>query len=134
MPTGFKDPLLAARRRGAKRRGAMIKEAGGALTIEEAAKRLDVTPEVVGEMMEAEGLLSVQIASVPMIPAFQICCGSVVPGLPAVLMAIAVDDPWMRLNFFLMRHPSLGGRRPIDALMERGIVPVVRAAAGFGQQ
>ena len=55
------------------------------------------------------------------------------PGIERALAAFEVSDPWMRANFMLSPEPRLGGLRPIDALRQGEIEPVVAAASAFGR-
>jgi len=128
------DPLTAPRARGVERRKAMILESGGVLSIPEAAMLLGITRQAVDKRVRSRGLLAIIIGRQAAIPAFQISQGAVLRGLSKVLRALQVDDPWTRLNFFLMRHPALANQRPADVLGQGHIEPVVQVAAGFGSQ
>lgn len=68
-----------------------------------------------------------------LIPAFQLRGFATLDGLGPTLRALPVEGPWMRLNFFLMRHAALGDRRPIDALAEGDTASVLEVAASFGE-
>ncbi len=126
-------PLLRANIRGIKRRQAMIDEAGGALTVKDAADLLGVTRQAVEKRAKGGGLLTVSIGSLTMIPAFQLAEGCVLPGLKKVINAFKVEDSWMRLNFFLTKDSSLGGRTPAEALKAGLVDEVEQAAAAYGE-
>jgi len=128
------DPLFAARVRGVERQKSIITEAGGMLSISEAAKLLGVTRQAVDKRIRSHGLLAVNIGSQLAIPVFQINHGAVLCGLGKVLRALKVNDPWTRINFFLMKHPALTNRSPLDVLRRGDVQLVVRVAAGFGNQ
>lgn len=128
-----RDPLILAKMRGIARQEEMIKEAGGVLTTSEAAEALGVTRQAVDKRIRTGSMLALTVGSNSAIPAFQIRGRSTLPGLAKVLRAMQIKSPWMRLNFFLMKHDSLSGRRPIEALSEGDIDAVVQATAGFGE-
>ena len=104
------------------------------LSISEAAKLLGVTRQAVDKRIRSHGLLAVNIGSQLAIPVFQINHGAVLCGLGKVLRALKVNDPWTRINFFLMKHPALTNRSPLDVLRRGDVQLVVRVAAGFGNQ
>lgn len=66
-------------------------------------------------------------------PAFQFENQAMVAAVAAVLAAIRVDEPWMRLNFFFLHLDELEGRRPIDAIRDGSTEAVIMAARHFGE-
>lgn len=126
------QPLLQARIRGIERRRAMIEEAGGAVSVAQAAEMLGISRQAVEKRLKAGSLLGVRIGARTVVPAFQVDAGESMRGLDRVLKALGVSDPWMRLNFFLTRDRRLKGRTPLVALASGKVDEVVRAAGAYG--
>ena len=112
----------------AMKRGMLVME-GGVLSRDEFAGRIGLTPEE----LEAQPLLWLDVDGERAYPAFQITGTGLLPGMSAVVEAFTIEEPWMRVNFMLTDDARLGGQRPIDALRERRIVDVVKAARAHGE-
>jgi hypothetical protein len=56
------------------------------------------------------------------------------PGLAEVLRAFEVEDPWTRLVVFLNPDGRLGGKAPLDAILEGDIPRATEAVASYGEQ
>jgi len=119
----------AALARGVDMKRAMLRMAGGALSTEEAALRLDVCSSELDEM----SLFWLEVEGERVYPAFQFAEDGFLPGIASIVEAFAVDDPWMRVNFMLTGDARLSHRKPIDLLREGQINEVVSAARAYGE-
>jgi len=60
----------------------------------------------------------------------------VLNGLEGVLEILNQDerlDAWGKILFFLQEKPSLGGRRPLDALREGKLKEMILAAQAYAE-
>jgi hypothetical protein len=128
------DPLAAARARGARAKGELLRAAGGGLRLADAARRMGVTPQAVHARRKRGTLLAVpQPNGEHLYPACQFGPDGVLPGLAAVLQAFAVESPWTRLAVLLAPADSLGGRTPLNALSAGDAEGAATAAAAYGE-
>lgn len=127
------DPLIEALLRGAEMKRDMLKAEGGALSAQQLAEHLGITPQGLGRKRERNHVFWLDVGDGYVYPAFQIGKNGLLDGVREVLDAFEVDDPWMRVNFMLTGDARLGGGRPIDLLREGKIEQVVVAAAAYGE-
>lgn len=115
------DPLADALARGAAERERLAAEAG-LLSAEQIGRALGgISRQAVDKRRRANQLLGVRVAGDWRYPAGQIGLdGEVLPGLPAVLAAMADAGPWATLAFLLAEDAALGGLSPIEALRRGG--------------
>lgn len=124
------DIIGNAIKRGLKRKAALLREAGGGLSVSEASKLLGIDS---GELERTHSLLSVPMDSGELVwPAFQFERRAMIHSIGKVLAAIYVDDPWMRLSFFFLKLGELDGQTPVQAIRERSLDVVILAARHFG--
>lgn len=126
------DPLTEAFLRGSEMKRDMLKAEGGALTAQQLAGHLGITPQGLGRKRERNQVFWLEIGDGYVYPAFQIGRNGLLPGIREVLAAFTVDDPWMRVNFMLTGDVRLGGKRPIDLLRKGKSEEVMAAAAAYG--
>jgi hypothetical protein len=110
------DPLAGAVARAAEARTALVEAAGGFLSAEATARLLGITRQAVDKRRAARRLLGIRVAGDWHYPAAQFSEGETVPGLDAVLAAMAEAGPWSVLDFLLSPDDSLGGATPLDTL------------------
>jgi hypothetical protein len=127
------DPLTEAFLRGSEMKRDMLKAEGGALSAQQLAEHLGITPQGLGRKRERNQVFWLDVGDGYVYPAFQIGKNGLLPGIREVLDAFTVDDPWMRVNFMLTGDQRLGGKRPIDLLRKGKIDDVVTAAAAYGE-
>lgn len=127
------DPLTEAFLRGSEMKRDMLKTEGGALSAQQLAEHLGITPQGLGRKRERNQVFWLDVGGGYVYPAFQIGRNGLLPGVREVLDAFTLDDPWMRVNFMLTGDQRLGGRRPIDQLRKGKIDDVVTAAAAYGE-
>lgn len=128
------DPLAGARLRGVRKMRALLAAEGGSWSVAQAAEHLGISEQAVHKRLEATKLLAVQPGGFRYaLPAWQFDRSGVIAGLDDVLGAFAVEDPWMRLHFFLSQDARLGGDRPLDALRKGRVADVMRSAAAWGE-
>jgi hypothetical protein len=112
----------------------LVKAEGGPIGVEEVVKHLAISRAAVDKRRKSGSLLGIQDGSRAVrYPSWQFAASGVLAGLPDVLGAIGVDDPWMRLQFFLSPDGDLKAT-PLEALRAGRIEEVVNAAAKYGRQ
>lgn len=126
------DPLTEALLRGSEMKRAMLKAEGGALSAQQLADHLGITPQGLGRKRERNQVFWLDVGDGYVYPAFQVGSSGLLPGIRDVLDAFTVDDPWMRVNFMLTGDVRLGNKRPIDLLRDGKIDDVVTAASAYG--
>lgn len=128
------DRLASARARGAQAKVELLRQAGGALRLGEAAHRLGVSPQAVHARRKRGTLLAVPQANGEWLyPACQFGPDGALPGLGAVLEAFGVRGPWTQLSVLLAPAPSLGGRTPLQALQAGEASAAAQAVASYGE-
>lgn len=127
------DPMTAALLRGSEMKREMLKAEGGALSAQQLADHLGITPQGLGRKRERNHVFWLDVGGGYVYPAFQIGKNGLLRGIREVLDAFTVDDPWMRVNFMLTGDARLGGYRAIDLLRNGKIDDVATAAAAYGE-
>lgn len=128
-----RDPLGRAKARSLDVRRRLLSEAGGAYEVSEVADRLGITPAAVHQRRQRGTLLAVRAANGQWVyPAFQFEPPERANEIGRVLAAFRVDEPWTKLSVLLSGAPSLGGRRPIDALRDGDVEGAAEAVASYG--
>ena len=136
------DPLAPLLARNAEHRKELLCRAGGALSADEAARRLGITREVIDERRRAGTLLAVPEGSDWRYPACQFQDGEAAPGLPEVVRGFADAGPWVTLDFLPAPDIALqsrtpwqaGGRDEVCAWSEHTKVTALRDAASVSQR
>jgi hypothetical protein len=127
------DPLVDARLRGLAMKEELLKQAGGALNAEQAAKLLNLTRQAVAKRRKARKLVAIEFGKRGYLyPAFQFQ-EDLADSMEQVLGRIdpQVGD-WRLLAFFLNGNSYLNGRPPVEALRAGQVDEVLRAAEAFG--
>ncbi|WP_420128506.1 DNA-binding protein [Longimicrobium sp.] len=128
------DPLASARARGAQAKGELLRQAGGALRLGEAAHRLGVSPQAVHARRKRGTLLAVPQANGEWLyPACQFGPDGALPGLGLVLEAFGVRGPWTQLSVLLAPAQALGGRTPLQALQAGEAAAAAQAVSTYGE-
>lgn len=111
------DPLAPAFIRGLQASRRLIDENGGVLTASEAGDLLGITRQMVDKRRGAGKLLAISTGRHGYrYPAWQFEKSGVLPGLEDVLRALATQDSWMQIAFFVSKNQRLGGGTPVEAL------------------
>lgn len=142
--SGFADPelgvtdadlaLAAARARGAKRKEALIEEAGGAVRGAELAELLRISRQAVSEGRPKHLYFGVPVDGGYVYPKLQLTESGTLKGLREFLDAFTLEDPWAQLLVLLSPSPRLGKKRsPLDALREGNVEDAVRVASLYGE-
>jgi predicted transcriptional regulator len=127
------DPLRAARSRAAQKMAELVRAEGGPMGAEEVAEHLGISRAAVDKRRKKGALLGIQDgARAVRYPSWQFVPTGVLVGLPEALGAIGIEDPWMRLQFFLSPDGDLGVT-PLEALRAGRVGEVVAAAAKYGR-
>jgi hypothetical protein len=127
------DPLREARARAAKKLAALLSAEGGPLRVDEVAAMLRITRAAVDKRRKVGTLIGIDDGGRAILyPGWQFTETGLLPGLDAVLKALAVSDPWMRMQFFLGHDAELRAR-PLDLLRSGRIDAVISAAKRFGR-
>lgn len=128
-----RDPLARAKARGVEIKRRLLEDAGGALEAGEVAELLGITPQAVHQRRHRGTLLAVQRPNGQWVyPRIQFEPVEIANRIGDVLSAFTVEEPWTRLSVLLSASPSLGGRRPIDALREGDVDGAREAVASYG--
>lgn len=128
------DPLAAARARGAQHKGELLRRAGGALRVGEAAAQLGVSPQAVHARRKRGTLLAVPQANGEWVyPLCQFGPDGALPGLGAALQAFQVHSPWTQLAVLLTPFGALDGRTPLQALQAGQAELAAQAVAVYGE-
>ena len=105
------DPLAGARVRGARMKRDLLACGSGTLGVGRVAEMLGVSRQAVDKRRQSRALLAVRAGERYVYPVWQFEGGQALSGLKQVLRAFTIDDPWMRLGFFLSEDARLDGRR-----------------------
>jgi hypothetical protein len=129
-----RDPLAAARARGAAAKVDLLERAGGGLTVGRVADWLEITPAAVHARRQRGTLLAVPRANGEhLYPAFQFTGDGTLAGLGRVLQSFQVEGPWTKLSVLLSPADALDGRTPLDALRDGDIEGAVQAVSTYGE-
>jgi hypothetical protein len=129
-----KDPLAAARLRGAQRQQKMLEESGGALNGAEVAEILNISRQAVDKRRRQGQLIGLtQGRRGYAFPVWQFEGGKTIPNLEDVLDSLRGHDPWMQFAFFINPNDRLEGKTPLDRLRAGELEPVLRAAESYGE-
>lgn len=115
--------------RGATQKRTLFDQAGGLLTLQEAARLLGFTIPV---MKRAQFIYLSAEGGSEGYPRFQFESEEMKNAVQIVLAAIGAEEPWMQLSFFFLSLDELGGARPVDAIRSGKLDAVVVAASHFG--
>jgi len=129
----LRDPLAGARARGAALKADLLVRAGGALSANEVAVLLGITPAAVDTRRQRGTLLAVLQSTGFLYPACQFGEDGTLPKLREVLAAFTVDGAWTRLSVLLSPAPSLAGTTPIAALRQGDVAGAVMAVSSYGE-
>ena len=135
----LQDPVegewAAALLEGAKVQRELLEEARGALSADEVGSFLGIRRAAVDKRRRQGTLLGIKLPSNDVVyPAAQFGARDVLPGLPDVLSAFRIDDPWMQLDMLLAKHDLLGGRTGFEALKDGDVERVKQLVASVGEQ
>lgn len=125
------DPLAGARLRGMEAKRRLLESEGGAISSAQAAKILKVTRQAVDKRRKEGKLLGLELGKRGYFyPSWQFG----LKGLEDVLAALAGQDFWERLSFFLNPSDLLEDRTPLEALTNgQNREEVIRAAKVYGE-
>lgn len=131
-----RDPLAAARDRAEIARRRPINNAGGLLSLDEAAERLRLPPQAVRDSQLRGTILAVPMGQDTWrYPARQFAEKGLIPEVDAFLLAFEPDvDAWTRLSVLMAPSDRFGGRTALDLLQEGRAAKALRVAATFGEQ
>jgi hypothetical protein len=128
------DPLRAAKARAAKHLVALFSMEGGPIGVEEVSERLGISRAAVDKRRHAGTLIGISDRGRAILyPSWQFTDQGLLAGLQDVLRVLDVQDPWMRMQFFLTDDPDLGAT-PLDMLRRGRQSDVVAAAKRYGHQ
>jgi len=121
--------------RGAQVQRDLLQEAGGTLSASDVGTLLGIGRAAVDKRRRQGALLGLRLPSGDFVyPAAQFAKGDVVPGLPDVLGAFRIQDPWMQLDVLLGHDESLGGRTAFEALADGDVDQVKAVVSSAGEQ
>jgi biotin operon repressor len=128
------DPLVAARLRGLRARDALLQAEGGTMSAEQVSEILGISRQAVDKRRRAGRLIGLDTGRRGYAyPAWQLHGHGLLPGLGAVLTALASHDSWMQAAFFLESNPYLDDKSPLAQLRNGAIEAVIHAARASGE-
>lgn len=126
------SPELRVKMRGAIARRELLEQDGGVLSPSSVAELLGISRQAVGMRRSAGKLLGVEGGRGYVYPAWQFQDTKLVPGIEEILEILGEADPMTKVIFFLGHDHAIGGKRPIDLLLEGKLEEVKRAARTYG--
>jgi len=112
-----------------------LKVNGGSFTLAQVESFLGISRQAIDKKVQDDALLAVRGPQRRRrYPVAQFTADGILPGLQDVLKNLPSANGWFRFHFLTNTDSHLGGRRPIDLLMDGKIDPVVRAAKAVGVQ
>ena len=129
------DPLAAAKARGEQAKRDILAAPGDMLDAANVADRLRINIAEVHRRRQSGLLLALPNEMGEFrFPAWQFSEHELVPGLEEVLRRMVVKSPWMRAQFFLAGDLRLGGKTPLELLLQGQMDAVRDAGAAYGEQ
>lgn len=131
---GEADPLAAAHLRGLLNRERLLQSEGGAVSVDEAARLLGITPQAVNKRRQKGALIGLTMGRRGYLyPIWQFDRRGSLAGLEAVLAELRGYDPWMQVAFIVNANLRLDGETPLSELRRGHLDSVLRAARLYGQ-
>jgi DNA-binding response OmpR family regulator len=125
----------AALLRGAQVQRDLLRQAGGTLSASDVGSLLGIGRAAVDKRRRQKALLGLRMPSGDFVyPTAQFAKSNVLPGLPDVLGAFRIQDPWMQLDILLARDEALGGRTAFETLAAGDVERVKTIVSSFGEQ
>jgi hypothetical protein len=125
-PAAEIEPLAPLIALNAQHRQALLKRAGGVLSVADVAKLLGITRQAVDKRRAKGSLLALKQGSDWKYPRCQFLEADTVPGLAEVIQGMASSGPWTVLEFLLAPDSALGGLSPLEALSKKRVADVMR--------
>jgi hypothetical protein len=126
------DVITAAQLRGLEARQRVLEAAGGTLSAEQMARRLQLTRQAVDLRRRNRRLIALPVGRHGYrYPVWQLGRNGIWPWVPQVIDALAPHDPWQQVFFLLSPHPDLGGDTPLTALRDGRIDDVLSLARTY---
>jgi hypothetical protein len=128
------DPMASARVRGVRAARRLLEAEGGVVSGEELGELLGISRQAIHARRKAGKLLALETGRHGLrYPTWQVTARGLLPGLEETLAVLGDTDAWMQARFFLADNPRLDGRRPLDALRDGDVEPVLEAARAHGE-
>jgi hypothetical protein len=125
----------AALLRGAQVQRDLLRQAGGGLSAVQVGDLLGIGRAAVDKRRRQGTLLALKLPSGDFVyPAAQFAKNDVLAGLPEVLRAFHVEDPWMQLDALLARDEAFRGRTAFKALADGDVERVKSLVSSYGEQ
>jgi hypothetical protein len=129
-----RDPLAAARARGAAARERLLEKAGGTLRVSEVADLLGVTRTAINARRTRGTLLAVPLPNGEhMYPACQFTDSGVPAGLARFLAAFRDTDPWTQLSVLLAPSQRHEGQSALELIKLGEVDAAVGIARRHGE-
>jgi hypothetical protein len=96
----------------------LINKSGGLVSSTGAAEMIGVSRYKIGRMRASNKLIAVTCNNGFGYPAFQFYHGRVLEGLDVALETLGGIDSWKKIQYFTSPSDILGGRTPIEALLD----------------
>jgi hypothetical protein len=119
---------------------ALLKQAGGKLTLTESARLLGVSRQALHKRIKTGSVLAMMAkgatgSPILVLPHAQFVSLNgryeVVPGLPDLLRLFENSGEWSALQFLVEPDPNLAGRKPLDVLVDGHVNDVLAAARAY---
>jgi hypothetical protein len=130
------DVITGAQLRGLEAREQVLQDEGGTLSVEQLARRLQLTRQAVDLRRRNHRLIGLPVGRHGYrYPVWQLGPHGIWPWVPAVIQALAPHDAWQQIFFLLSPHPDLGGQTPLQVLRSGrtdDVLALARTYASYG--
>ncbi len=128
------EPLASPYLKGIQAQQELLRQAGGLMTVVEAAGVLGLTRQAVDKRRVSNKLIAIPQGQHGFgYPACQFNERGSLPGLDEMLDKLDTTDSWMKLIFLLSPNESLGDRTPLQLLQNGECDECIHAAMTFGK-
>ena len=127
------EPLASPYLRGLEAQQDLIRQAGGLISADEAARILRLTRQAIDKRRKAGTIIAIPQGQRGFgYPVCQFTTRGLLSGLDRLLLAMNGSDAWMQLTFLLSPNSALNNHTPLDLLSAGQIDDVINAASMFG--
>lgn len=127
------DPLAAAFARGALLQQELLEKAGGAWSVSDVARHLEVSRQAVDKRRRRGTLLAVKIGDAYAYPVCQFDESGVIEHVPEVLQAMQTASGWTKLSLLFSQVPTGDEATILEAVKTGRVEDALHAASTWGE-